>query len=140
LQDYKRLVGIDVGAKRTGIAQTDLLKTIATPVGTFPTTETISELEKLVSQTPVEAFIVGWPLTPRGEIGESAERVKTFTKELSSRIPQIPVIMFDETGTSVEAVQRMVQAGVSKKKRRQKGRVDRIAAALILQRYLEQQT
>lgn len=139
MQDYKRLVGIDVGAKRTGVAQTDLLQTIASPVGTYPTHTVLDELTSLVNNTPVEAFIVGWPLTPLGEEGESAQRVKKFTAHLEKKFPEIPVILFDETGSSVEAVQRMVQAGVSKKKRRQKGRVDRIAAALILQRYMDQQ-
>lgn len=137
MQDYSRLVGIDVGNKRIGIAQTDLLKTIATPVGTFSHEQVIPELKKIASTNTIDAFIVGWPLTTKGEEGKATDRVNEFINRLKKQFPNIPIQKVDERYTSVEAKDLMVNTGISKKKRQQKERVDRIAAALILQRYME---
>lgn len=139
-QEYSRLVGIDVGTKRIGIAQTDLLQTIATPVGTYPPNTVFNKIEEIKAQTPIKAFVVGWPLTSSGEEGTATEMVARFIKRLNKKFPDIPVVKVDERGTSNRAVQVMVEAGVPKKKRREKERVDRIAAALILQYYLETST
>ena len=78
MQSYSRLIGIDVGTKRVGIAQTDLLKTFATPVGTFPPKQVFFELKKLVNQSTIDAFIIGWPLTAKGELGKATDRVNSF--------------------------------------------------------------
>ena len=137
MQDYSRLVGIDVGTKRIGIAQTDLLKTFASPVGTFPPDQVFQQLKKIAEQATIDAFIVGWPLGTDGKEGKSTERVQQFINRLKKLIPNIPVHKVDERYTSTQAMDVMIQAGVSKKKRREKERVDRIAAALILERYLE---
>lgn len=138
MQEYSRLVGIDVGKKRTGIAQTDLLKTISTPVGTFPPDEVIKALKSIASQSRIEKFIVGWPLTTDGKEGEATDMVQTFIKELEEAFPEIPIEKVDERHTSNRAMELMIDAGIPKKKRRQKERVDRIAAAVILQHYLEE--
>ena len=138
MQSYSRLVGIDVGTKRIGIAQTDLLQTIATPVGTFPPNQIYSELKKIVEQSKVDAFIVGWPLSTSGETGKATHRVSSFIGELKKHFPSINIIKVDERYTSNQALEVMIQSGVPKKKRQQKERVDQIAAALILERYLEQ--
>lgn len=138
MQEYSRLVGIDVGQKRTGIAQTDLLQTISTPVGTFPPDEVLQALRTIVSQSKVEKFIVGWPLTTDGKEGKATDMVQSFINQLTQAFPDIPVIKVDERHTSNRAMELMVDAGVPKKKRRQKERVDRIAAAVILQHYLEE--
>lgn len=138
MQEYSRLVGIDVGKKRTGIAQTDLLKTIATPVGTFPPDEVFSALQHIAAQSKVEKFIVGWPLTPDGQEGTATDMVQAFIVKLKEAFPDIPVVKVDERNTSNRAMELMVDARVPKKKRRQKGRVDKIAAAVILQNYLEE--
>ncbi|MBO6537746.1 MAG: Holliday junction resolvase RuvX [Balneolaceae bacterium] len=137
MQTYSRLVGIDVGNKRIGIAQTDLLKTIATPVGTFSHEEVITALRDIASNATIDAFVVGWPLTTQGEEGKATNRVNEFINRLKKQFPDIPIKKMDERYTSVEAKDLMMQSGVSKKKRREKERVDRIAAALILQRYME---
>lgn len=138
MQGYSRLIGIDVGKKRTGIAQTDLLRTIATPVGTFPPNEVVTHLKKIVLQSKVEKFIVGWPLTPNGEEGTATKMVDDFLKELVKAFPEIPFEKVDERNTSNKAMELMVAAGIPKKKRREKERVDRIAAAVILQHYLDE--
>lgn len=138
MQEYSRLVGIDVGKKRIGIAQTDLLKTIATPVGTFSPKVVFLTLREIFAQSKVEKFIVGWPLMPDGNEGDAILMVKEFIKKLTKEFPDTPIEKMDERNTSTKAMQLMVEAGISKKKRREKERVDRIAAAVILRHYLEE--
>ncbi len=121
-----------------GVAQTDLLKTIATPVGTYPPNQVFSELRKIASQSTIDAFIVGWPLTTRGEPGKATDRVNSFIGQLKKQFPEIEIHKIDERYTSNQAKEVMIKSGVPKKKRQQKERVDQIAAALILERYLEQ--
>lgn len=140
MQEYSRLVGIDVGKKRTGVAQTDLLQTIATPVGTFPPEEVIPEIKKITAQARVDKFIVGWPLTLSGDEGSATDMVNSFIKKLQHAFPDIDIIKIDERYTSDQARGMMVEAGIPKKKRQEKGRVDRIAAAIILQNYLDSNT
>ena len=137
MQSYARLIGIDVGTKRCGLAQTDLLKTIASPVGTFSPDEIIEKISQIVEESPVEGFVVGWPLTPNGEEGNATQMVQEFVNRLSNQHKDIPIIKVDERYTSNQAKDVMFEIGVPKKKRRQKERVDRIAAALILQNYLD---
>lgn len=138
MQEYSRLVGIDVGKKRTGIAQTDLLKTIASPLGTYAPEEVFAHLKKITEESVVDKFIIGWPLMPDGSEGDAVEMVKKFITKLSSAFPNIPVVKVDERNTSTKAKQLMIDAGISRKKRREKDRVDRIAAAVILQNYLDE--
>lgn len=137
MQEYARLIGIDVGKKRVGIAQTDLLKTIASPVGTFSPEEALNEIEKIIKNAPVEKFVVGWPLSLKGEEGSATQMVNDFIKKLRHSFPNIDISKIDERYTSNQALSLMIEAGVPKKKRQEKGRVDRIAAAIILQNYLD---
>ena len=139
MPNYARLVGIDVGTKRCGLAKTDLLKTIASPVGTFSPEEIIIEISRIVEESQVEGFVVGWPLTPNGEEGKATKMVQEFINRLKNLYPSIPVTKIDERYTSNNAKDLMLEIGVPKKKRKQKSRVDRIAAALILQNYLDSQ-
>lgn len=139
MPDYARLVGIDVGTKRCGLAKTDLLKTIASPVGTFSPEEIIVEISRIVEESQVEGFVVGWPLTPNGEEGKATRIVQEFINRLKNLYPSIPVTKIDERYTSNNAKDLMLEIGIPKKKRKQKSRVDRIAAALILQNYLDSQ-
>lgn len=137
MHSYARLIGIDVGKKRCGLAQTDLLKTIASPVGTFSPDEIIEKISQIVEESPVEGFVVGWPLTPNGEEGTATQMVQEFINRLKKLHMDIPIIKIDERYTSNQAKDVMFEIGIPKKKRRQKERVDRIAAALILQNYLD---
>jgi putative Holliday junction resolvase len=137
VQNYARLIGIDVGKKRCGLAQTDLLQTIASPVGTFSPDEIIDKITHIVEESQVEGFVIGWPLMPNGEEGEATRMVQEFINRLKNLYPDIPVFKIDERYTSNQALDVMIEIGVPQKKRRKKERVDRIAAALILQTYLE---
>ena len=140
MQEYARLVGIDVGKKRTGIAQTDLLKTIASPVGTFSPDEVIPAIKKIKAQATVEKFVIGWPLSLKGEEGSATQMVDEFIIKLNQAFPDTEVVKVDERYTSNQARDIMLEAGIPKKKRQEKGRVDRIAAAIILQNYLDTNT
>lgn len=139
MSDYGRIIGIDVGTKRTGLARTDLLRTSANPIGTFDSHEVFEELDKLVSNKNerVVKIVVGWPLTPEGNEGDATKRVEKFIDKLDARYPDIKIEKIDERYTSKEAVQAMIDAGVPRKKRREKERIDQVAAAIILQKYLE---
>lgn len=134
---YERYIGIDFGTKRIGLARTDLLRTFANPLGTYGRPEVYDVLKNQVENERVTTFVVGWPLTPEGEEGDFTEVVDGFIRELKTRFPDIEVVRMDERYTSKKAVKAMVEAGVPKMKRRDKARVDRAAAALILQQYLE---
>jgi len=137
LKRYGRIIGIDVGTKRTGLARTDLLRTIANPVGTYSNSEVFDKIEELVKKDQVLKFVVGWPLTPSGEEGEATKRVENFIERLRGKFPDIVIEKVDERYTTKEAVKAMIEAGVPKMKRREKGRKDQAAAAIILQKYLE---
>lgn len=140
MQDYARLIGIDVGKKRVGIAQTDLLQTIASPVGTFSPENVFTEIGNIVEHSPVKKFVIGWPLSLSGDEGSATQMVEAFIKKLQQKFPEIEIIKVDERYTSSRARDIMLEAGVPKKKRQEKGRVDRIAAAIILQNYLDSNT
>ncbi len=137
MQQYARIVGIDVGRKKCGLAQTDLLQTIASPVGTFSPDDTVDKIVEIMEKSRVEELVVGWPLKEDGSEGDATKMVQEFVNRLSNKFPEIPVHKVDERYTSEKAKQVMLDIGVPKKKRREKERVDRIAAALILQSYLD---
>lgn len=136
MSQYARLIGIDVGTKNVGLARTDLLRTVANPIGTFTPSEALKELQELVNNEPVDKFIVGWPLTPKGDEGKATEMVNNYINRLRNHFPDIEIVKIDERYTSKEAVEAMVEAGVPKMKRRETERINRAAAAIILQKYL----
>ena len=134
---YGRLIGIDLGTKKVGVARTDLLRLSANPVGTFKRSTIIEDLRAQIQNESIDAFIIGWPLEPDGTEGHMTKVVNKFIEELSDAFPQIPVKKVDERYTSKQAVQNMIDAGIPRMKRRDKKRIDRTAAAIILQNYLE---
>jgi putative Holliday junction resolvase len=134
---YGRLVGIDVGTKWIGLARTDLLKTVANPIGTYHSEDVFDKLQELVDEENIEMFVVGWPLTPEGEEGRAINMVEKFLTELNAKFPDIDVEKIDERYTTKEAVRAMVEAGVPKMKRRESDRINQAAAAIILQKYIE---
>ena len=140
MKQYFRLIGIDVGKKRIGLAQSDLLQTIASPIGAFSGGEIFEKIEEIVSQAPVKTFVVGWPVLLNGDEGESVHMVKSFIGELKKMFPDIEIVTLDERFTSVMAKQAILESGTPRKKRREKGRVDAAAAAIILQNYLDTKT
>lgn len=130
-----RIIGIDVGTKRIGLSQSDPTRTIASPIGTYSEVELFAKISEMVQQ--VEIAVVGWPLSMRGHEGNSTEMVKLFVTRFSKRFPLIRVELLDERFTSTLANQTIREQVSSRKKRQDKGLVDTIAAAILLQNYLD---
>lgn len=131
-----RILAIDYGKKRTGIAITDELQIIASGLTTVNTKELISFLENYIKNEEVELFIVGEPKQMNNEVSESEFLIAPFIEKLKSKIPTIPIKRVDERFTSKMAFQTMIDVGLSKKKRQNKALVDEISATIILQTYL----
>ena len=132
-----RIIAIDYGRKRTGLAVTDTLQMIANGLTTVPSGETVGYLTNYVLNESVDFFIVGYPKQMNNQPSENLIYVEAFVKQLNKAIPGIPVKYYDERFTSVLAQQAMIDGGLKKKKRREKGLIDEISAVLILQNYLE---
>ena len=132
-----RILAIDYGKKRTGIAVTDVLQIIANGLTTVPTSELMDFLLKYVEKEPVERIVVGHPKQMNNEDSENRKRITPFVNLLKKKLPQIPVEMVDERFTSVLAHQAMLDGGLKKKARQDKALVDEISATIILQSYLE---
>lgn len=133
-----RILAIDYGTKRTGLAVTDPLQIIATGLDTVPTASIWAYLQAYVAQEEVERFVVGEPMYPDGNPAQIAGEVKGFVRKLQQLFPDIPVSMQDERYTSEDAKAAIRQSGLGQKKRRDKALVDKIAAVIILQQYLEE--
>ena len=132
-----RLLAIDYGAKRSGIAVTDPLKIIATALDTVPTHQLTDFLKKYMLTEEVEAFVVGMPKRLDNTDSENAARVTAFVKTLQKVFPEIPVHLHDERFTSSMALQSMIASGSKKSDRREKGNIDKISATIILQSFME---
>lgn len=132
-----RIVAIDFGKKRTGIAASDVLQIIANGLTTVPTGQAIKFLSDYVVKEPVELFVVGSPRQMNNEPSENMKFVEAFVSELKRKIPGIPMVYHDERFTSVLAHRAMLDGGLKKKKRQDKGLVDEISAVIILQSYME---
>lgn len=132
-----RILAIDYGRKRTGIAVTDNLQLIANGLATVPTHELFTFLLGYVSKEKVERIVVGLPKQVNNTVSENMERIETFVCTLKKKLPDIPVEYVDERFTSVLAHRTMLEAGLKKKDRQNKALVDEISATIILQTYLE---
>ena len=132
-----RILAIDYGKKRTGIAVTDVLQIIANGLTTVPTTELMDFIRKYVEKEPVERIIVGHPKQMNNEDSENMKRIVPFVNQLKKTFPQIPVEMYDERFTSVLAHQAMIDGGLKTKARENKALVDEISATIILKSYME---
>ena len=132
-----RILAIDYGKKRTGIAVTDPLQIIATGLTTVPTVQLMDFLKKYVRQEAVERIVVGHPKQMNNEDSENMKRIVPFVNLLKKLLPDIPVELFDERFTSVLAHQAMLAGGLKKKDRQNKALVDEISATIILQSYME---
>ncbi|PWJ59957.1 putative Holliday junction resolvase [Dyadobacter jejuensis] len=132
-----RILAIDYGSKRTGIAVTDPLQIIATALETVRTHDLLAYLEAYAQQEVLEAFVVGMPRRLDNTDSENAARVKAFIKSLKKKFPEIPVYEHDERFTSSMALQVMIANGSKKSDRKQKGNIDKISATIILQSFME---
>lgn len=132
-----RILAIDYGGKRTGLAVTDPLQIIASALDTVESKEVIAYLKKYLFTEQVECFVVGEPKNLDGTDTHGTPLVEAFIKSLEKNFPNIPVKRWDERFTSKMALQAMVQGGFKKKDRRKKENLDQISATLILQEYLQ---
>ena len=132
-----RIIGIDYGRKRVGVAVTDPLGIFASALDTVHSAKIIDYLKKYASNENVVRFVVGYPMNMNGKPSEAAKDVDIFLKHLAKAFPDIPVTLEDERFTSVLAHRAMIEGGMSKKDRMNKESVDKISAAIILQSYLE---
>jgi len=132
-----RIIAIDYGRKRTGLAVTDTLQIIANGLCTAPSSEAVDFLKAYVTRENVDLFVVGLPKQMNNEPSENMRYVKAFVNRLQKVIPDIPIEYVDERFTSVMAHQVMIAGGLPKKRRQDKALVDEISATLILQGYLE---
>ena len=135
-----RIVGIDYGRARVGVAVSDPLRIFASPVETVPSAKIIEYLKKYALSETVERFVVGWPLNMNGAPAQAAPDVEAFLKQLRKAFPDVPVSLEDERFTSVLAHRAMIDGGMKKSERRDKNSVDRISAAIILQSYLDRKS
>jgi len=131
-----RILAIDYGTKRTGIAITDEMQIIASGLTTVNTKELITFLNEYIATENVELFIVGLPKQMDNTASESEVDIQKFLKKLEVSIPNIPIARVDERFTSKMAFQTMIDSGLKKKQRQNKGLIDEISATLILQSYL----
>lgn len=132
-----RILAIDYGKKRTGIAVTDPAQIIANGLTTIETHKLMEFLLKYVASEPVERIVIGLPRKMNNEESESMSIIRPFVGSLKKKIPQIPIVMIDERFTSVLAHQTMIECGLKRKSRQNKALVDEISATIILQSYLE---
>ncbi len=132
-----RILAIDYGKKRTGLAVTDVLQIVPGALDTVDTKDLMAYLDRYVSQEQVERVVIGEPRQPNGLPSENMQRVQQFEAQWRKRHPEIPIEGYDERFTSVMAHQTMLDAGLRKKARQDKALVDRISATIILQDYLK---
>lgn len=131
-----RLLSVDYGKKRCGIAVTDPLQIVPGGLATVATSELLAFLKDYTSREQVERIIIGEPKQPNGQPSENLPRVKAFTAQLRKALPEIPVVFYDERFTSVLAHKAMLDGGLRRKARQDKALVDEISATIILQDYM----
>ena len=133
-----RVLAIDYGTKRVGLAVSDEEQIIASGLKTVHSTEVIDFLKKYVEQFEIDCFVLGEPKTLSNQATDATESVQNFSVHLRRLFPSVKLERVDERFTSVLAVKTMIDSGMSKKKRQNKSLVDEISATIILQDYLEQ--
>lgn len=132
-----RVLAIDYGVRRTGLAVTDPLQIIPGGLTTVDTPKLLEFLKGYLSKEEIERFVVGLPKQANGQDSENLPRVRTFVEQLQKNFPNVPVEMWDERYTSVLAQQTILQSGIGKMARRNKALVDEVSATIILQGWME---
>ena len=132
-----RILAIDYGKKRTGLAVTDMLQITANPVLTIETRDLMAWLENYFRTEQVETVVIGHPTQMNGQESESMNYIRPFMERFRVAFPAIPLVAFDERFTSVLAHQAMLAGGMKKKDRQNKAVVDKLAACIILEGYMD---
>lgn len=136
-RNQARIVGVDFGTKRAGIAVADPLHLFAQPAGAFSPADAVVELQRIQQEDGLKTIVIGWPLTEAGAEGASVQRVKEYIARLERALPGVEIVRWDERFSSEAARRKIAEAGPRKGARGRKGRVDAAAAAIILQEYLD---
>ncbi len=139
-KEVGRILAIDYGQKRVGLAVTDDLSIIAGSLATVPSKDVINYLKDYISRENVDCFVVGYPLTLQNKLSDSARFTEPFVKLLRKTFPLIPVERMDERFTSKIATAAILESGAKKKDRQNKSLVDKVSAVIILQSYMEMKT
>ncbi|MEY3321025.1 MAG: hypothetical protein RLZZ417_608 [Bacteroidota bacterium] len=137
LFELARIIGVDYGSKRIGIAVTDPLQIISSGLCTIGKEHLMDFLKEYILSEEVEAIVLGEPFYPDGNPAQTHEEIMKTGKTIQQLFPQIPVFLQDERYSSVEAKDIILSSGIGKKKRREKGMVDKVAAAIILEAFME---
>jgi len=132
-----RILAIDYGLKRTGLAVTDTQQIIATALETVPSTELLKFLQSYFQKESVDQLVLGMPKKLNNTDTDMTQPVRALLKQLQEKFPDKPVALIDERFTSSIAMQTMIAGGMKKKDRQVKGNVDKISATIILQSYME---
>lgn len=132
-----RILAIDYGLKRTGLAVSDPLRIIAGALDTVPTHKLMEYLKQYLAKNDVSTIVVGQPKQSNGEMSESWRAIEPFVNRLRKEFPQTEVVLYDERFTSVLAHRTMLESGIGRMARRDKALVDRISATIILQDYMQ---
>lgn len=132
-----RILSIDFGEKRTGLAVTDPLRIIANGLTTVDTPNLKAYLSDYFSREEVDTVVIGYPKTLRNELAKVVEKIDKFLDWLTAEYPEMKVVKVDERFTSKLAFQTMIESGIGKKARQNKALIDQISATIILQSYLE---
>ena len=132
-----RILAIDFGRKRTGLAVTDILRITANPLITIETKQLMTWLKDYFAKENVDEVVVGYPKQMNGEDSESMQYIRVFLAQFEQTFPSIPIKLYDERFTSVLAHQAMIDGGMKRSQRQNKMMVDKIAACIILEGYLD---
>jgi putative Holliday junction resolvase len=132
-----RILAIDYGKKRTGLAVTDILRITANPLITIETKQLMTWLKDYFAKENVDEVVVGYPKQMNGEDSESMQYIRIFLAQFEQTFPSIPIKLYDERFTSVLAHQAMIDGGMKRSQRQNKMMVDKIAACIILEGYLD---
>lgn len=131
-----KILSIDYGKVRTGLAETDPLQIIASALDTVATKDLFKYLDRYLGEEDVKDVVIGLPMRAHGVPGEIEEDIQKFIKKFSNKFPHIQIHREDESYTSIRASEAIFAAGTKKKKRREKGLIDRVSATLILQQFM----
>lgn len=132
-----RILAIDYGKRRTGLAVTDMLRITANPLLTIDTSGLLAWLVDYTRREQVDTIVIGYPRQMNGLDSETVPTIRACEQQIRSKLPDIPVVEFDERFTSVLAHQAMIAGGMKKKDRQNKMQVDKLAACIILESYLD---
>lgn len=133
-----KILSIDYGKVRTGLAETDPLQIIASPLDTVATKDLLNYLKTYINQEKINNVVIGLPMRSHGVVGELENDIQSFIKKLLKIFPNIKIHRIDESFTSIKASEAIFLSGTKKKKRRNKSLIDKVSAAIILQIFMEQ--